>query len=182
MSAYIGLQALAGNVFIGSTAGAGVDPPAFNATAQVFGLWNPAGSGVNCVLDRIIVGQADATTPAISGLSISYLPNAGSAIGAAGAPITAFTGATPVNSRLGYGNASRTRFTPSAATTIATTFLMSIGLSQDSVTPGTGLVTSVFDFDGVVIVPQGVAVFLTGAPAAIGQLLTATLTWAEIVA
>src|SRR5438128_2903586 len=49
-------QTKAGNVYIGSTAAAGVVPPIYNNTAQTFGLWNPAGSGKNLVLVSLRVG------------------------------------------------------------------------------------------------------------------------------
>jgi hypothetical protein len=47
---YLPAQTLAGNVFIGSTTYAGIVAPAYNAAAQTFGLWNPAGSEKNEVL------------------------------------------------------------------------------------------------------------------------------------
>src|SRR2546425_8282152 len=45
-----------GLVFIGSTANAGVVPPAFNATAQTFGVWNPSTSGKNIIPISLTVG------------------------------------------------------------------------------------------------------------------------------
>lgn len=181
MSAYIGQQALAGNVFIGSTAAGGVAIPLTTATAQVFGLWNPSGSGVKCVIDKLSLGIVTLGTNIVAALAWSYLPNAGSAIGAAGAPITAFTSAAPVNAIIGQGNASKVRFTPSAATTIAATHLMSIGLSSTTGTVTDEVGQMVYDHDGNLIVPQGVAIFLVGSVAP-GSTYQATLTWAEVAA
>ena len=50
-----------GRVFMGTTAVAGVKPPAYNATAHTFCLWNPAGSGKNFVPLRLNMGFADTT-------------------------------------------------------------------------------------------------------------------------
>lgn len=170
--------ALAGQCFFGSTTQGGVTLPAEDATAQTFVLWNPAGSNVNLVLNKLAMGQADATTPAITGIGLSFLMNAGAAIGT-GAPVSAFTATAPINARIGNGPSSKARFSLSA-TTIATGFLMSLGLSQDSVTPGTGLDTAVYDFGGCVILPPSTLIALCGAPAAPGQDFTATIHWAEV--
>lgn len=174
---YLPAQTLAGNVFIGSTLAAGVAIPAYNATAQVFGLWNPAGSGKNLALIKIMGGIATAGTPAVAALGLSYLPNAGGSI-ATGAPISAFTDSTPVNGLLGKGNASAARFTLSATTT-APTFFYDLGVSQESATPGTGLFWFEHDFDGAVIVPPGTYVGLGGS-AAPGQTVQTTLVWMEL--
>ena len=119
MSAFFTQQALAGQGFIGSTAAAGVAIPLTTATAQVFGLWNPAGSGVKAVLDKLSLGIATLGTNIVAALNWSHLPNAGATIGAAGAPITAFTDTTIRNCIVGAGNAAKCRFTGSAATTSA---------------------------------------------------------------
>ncbi len=171
-------QVLAGNMFIGSTAAAGVAIPAYNATAQVFGLWNPLGSGKVAVPVYITVGVATVGTPAVSDLSLSILANAGSQV-ATGAAITAFTAATPVNARLGSGKVSGMRFTASAATTTAPSHLMSLGVSQESATPGTGLFTARFDFCGSVAIDPGTYIGIGGS-AAIGQTAAVTLVWYEI--
>jgi len=171
-------QALAGNVFIGTAPIAGVDLPAADGTANTFGLWNPAGSNIMLVLGKFNVGIVNATTPVLSGLTLSYVPNAGSAIGAAGAPITAFTATAPVNARIGNAKAPRGRFTV-AATTIAMTPLMALGLSHESTTAGTNPDTWVYDFGGLVIVPPNMFVGF-GGTAAQTQNLMPSITWAEV--
>jgi hypothetical protein len=174
---YLPAQALAGNVFIGSSLAAGVAIPAYNATAQVFGVWNPAGSGKNLILLKFMAGVATAGTPAVAALGLSYLPNAGGSI-ATGAPISAFTDSTPVNGLLTKGNASAARFTL-AATITAPTFFYDLGVSQESATPGTGLFWVEHDFDGAVIIPPGVYVGVGGS-AAPGQTIQSTLVWMEL--
>lgn len=175
---YLPAQTLAGRLFIGSTTYAGVTVPAYNATAQKFGLWNPLGSGRNLMLVKLTLGHADATTPAISSLGLSYLANTGSTIATA-APISALTETAPVSGMVGQTPAHVGRFTLSA-TTSAPAFFYELGFSQDSATPGTGLDTCIHDFDGAVIIPPGTYVGLGGAPLAPGQDLMATLTWIEL--
>jgi hypothetical protein len=171
-------QMLAGNMFIGSTAAAGVVIPAYNATGQVFGLWNPAGSGYTLVPVCITIGVATVGTPAVSDFSLSILTNAGGQV-ATGSPITAFTAATPVNARLGSGKVSQAKFTASAATMTAPAHLMSIGASQESATPGTGIFNIRFPFDGSLAIDPGTYVGVGGS-IAIGQTAAVTLVWYEI--
>jgi hypothetical protein len=171
-------QMLAGNMFIGSTAAAGVAVPAYNATAQVFGLWNPAGSGYTAIPVFLTAGIATVGTPAVADLSLSILTNAGSQI-ATGSAITAFTASTPVNARLGSGKISQMRFTASAATTTAPAHLMSLGASQESATPGTGIFNIYFPFNGSLAVDPGTYIGI-GASTALGQTAAVTLVWYEI--
>jgi hypothetical protein len=177
---YLPAQTLAGNVFIGSTTYAGVAVPAYNATAQVFGLWNPAGSGKNAVLVRLNLGVASVGSPAVAALGLSYLSNVGSAIGASGAPITAFTETAAVNGMVGKGVSNGARFTLSA-TTIAPTFFYNIALSQETTSAVNGIMWSQHDFDGCVIVPQNTYIGLGGS-AAPGQTIQASLVWFELPA
>ncbi len=171
-------QMLAGNMFIGSTAAAGVAIPAYNATSQVFGLWNPAGSLYTLVPVYLTAGIATVGTPAVADLSLSILTNAGGQV-ATGAPITAFTAATPVNARLGSGKVSQAKFTASAATMTAPAHLMSLGSSQESATPGTGIFNINFQFNGSLAIDPGTYVGIGGS-AAIGQTAAVTLVWYEI--
>jgi hypothetical protein len=171
-------QMLAGNMFIGSTAAAGVAVPAYNATGQVFGLWNPAGSGFTAIPVFLTAGVATVGTPAVADISLSILTNCGAQI-ATGAPVTAFTAATPVNARLGAGKVSQMRFTASAATMSAPAHLMSLGVSQESATPGTGLFNIFFPFNGSLAVDPGTYIGIGGS-AAIGQTAAVTLVWYEI--
>jgi hypothetical protein len=174
-------QAKLGRVFIGSTTNAGVAVPVYNATAQTFGLWNPAGSGVNLVLGKLSVAVATLGTNIVSALGLSYLLNVGAAIGAAGAPITAFTATAPFNAILGQGDAPKGRFTLSA-TTIAPAFLMSLPMAQNvSTTAPNAEQAYSFDFDGMLIIPPNVYIGLGGS-AAPGSTYQASLSWAEVAA
>lgn len=168
--------ALAGQCYVGSTAATGVDIPIYNATAaHTAVLFNPSGSGVNALLNWVAAGQADASTPAISGLGLSFLTNAqGPATGAA---VVTFTDALVQNAIIGKGGA-KCRF--GAASLSATTLLGSIGFSQDSVTPGANIDAVVFYANGSIVLPPATCLALVGAPIAFGQAMVASMGWAEI--
>lgn len=177
-------QALAGNAFIGATAVAGVAIPISTATSQTFGLWNPAGSGVNVVLNKLTLGVAADGTNAFAGIGLLALLNAGSQIGT-GAPVVSLTQVSPVNCKVGAGAASKVRFAPAAiAVTTAPAFLYGLGFSSfagDIATTALAPVQLIHDFNGGVVVPQGVAIFL-GGNAAPGLTTQISLTWVEVPA
>jgi hypothetical protein len=173
-------QALAGNCFFGSTTNAGVAIPAYNATAQVFGIWNPSGSGVALVLNKLSVAVATLGTNAVAALGLSVLRPVGSVI-ATGSNITAFTDTTPQNARIGNARVSKARFTLSATVT-APTFLMSLPMAQNATTtqPVAEQAYS-YDFGGSIIIPEGVYIGLGGS-AAPGSTYQASISWAELPA
>lgn len=178
---YLPSMMLAGKVFLGSTTNAGVAIPAYNATAQVFGLWNPAGSPVNVVLLKIMLGIATAGTEAVAALGLSVLTNTGNAIATA-APISAFT---QTNSQPGLLGAwagaqapSNARFTLSATTT-APTFAYNIGMWEGAGSTLPGTYWQEHDFDGVVGVAPGTYIGLGGS-AAPGSTYQITLAWMEL--
>ncbi len=172
--------ALAGNAFIGSTTSGGVAIPAHNATAQVFGLWNPLGSGVALVLNKIAIGVATLGTNAVASIGLSHLLGAGAQV-ATGGPITAFTNTAPTNARLGNGKAPKARFTLSATIT-APTFFLTLGMAQNATTTQPVAEQAYqYDFQGSVIIPEGVYIGLGGS-AAPGSTYQASLSWVEIPA
>lgn len=170
-------QRLAGKGFFGSTAAAGVAVPLTTATAQVFGMWNPPGSGVNVVLDKLILGIATLGTNIVAALNWSVHLNV-LAI-ATGSAITAFTETTIRNSVLGRGTVSKIKFTGSAATTTAATQLTPVGITSTTGTPTNASPVMVFDHQGMIILPEGAAIFLVGS-AAPGSTYQVGLSWAEI--
>jgi hypothetical protein len=170
-------QTQAGNVFIGSTTNAGIAIPAYNATAQTFGLWNPAGSGVDAVLLDLNLGVATLGTPAVAAIGLSYLGNTGATI-ATGAPVSAFTDTTPLNGRISRQANNRCRFTLSATIT-APSFFFSLGLSQETTAAQNGIQWMEYEFGGFLIVPPGTYIGLGGS-AAPGQTFQSSLVWLEI--
>ena len=176
-----------GGVYVGSTTNAGIAIPAYNATAQVFGLWNPAGSGVNIILISLDLAIATAGTEAIAALGLSYIPNTGNAIGAAGAPITAFTqtGSLPglIGANAGAAAPSQARFTL-AATTIAPTFYRNLAVTESSGSlVGASAYFNAFQlsytFSGADGVAPGTYIGLGGS-AAPGSTYQASLVWMEV--
>lgn len=178
MDGYIAQQALAGKMFIGSTTYAGVKPPAYNATAQKFGIWNPLGSGVDVVLGKLNLALATVGTEAVGAFGLSYLTPAGGQV-ATGSPITAFTATAPVNAKLGEGQPSRVKFTL-AATITAPTFFYNLGLAQAGTDAEVGFAILQHDFNGWIVIPPGVYVGL-GSSAATDQTLQGSLTWYEVL-
>lgn len=175
---YLPAMTLAGKTFIGSTMSAGVVIPAHDATAQVFGLWNPEGSGVNAVLVKLNLGVTTAATPAVSSLSLSVLPYTGGAVSASGSPISAFTQTVATPGRVGELGRSGARFTLSATMT-APTFFYSLSFSQESTSLANGLVSLTHDFSGCVVVTPGTYVGLGGSASPL-QTFQASLIWFEI--
>lgn len=168
-----------GNLFYGSTTNAGVAIPADNATSQVFGLWNPAGSGKLCVPVHFRAGIVTLGTRVVSSIHFNFLPNAGSAIGAAGAPISAFTETSAQSGIVGgSSHKNTTRFTLSA-TTIAMTNFWFTGLFHDLATGGAPP-AFVTDFDGSIILSPNNAMFLGSSDAATGSTYGATISWLEL--
>ena len=179
---YLPSYMIGGKVFIGSTTNAGVAIPAYNATAQVFGLWNPAGSGVNIILVKLALGIATLGTNIVGALGFSAVYNTGNAVGAAGAPITAFTQTSSlpglIGAAAGAAAPSAARFTLSA-TTIAPTFAYSIGVTSTTGTPVDASPVMTYDFDGLVGVAPGTYIGLGGS-AAPGSTYQASLAWIEL--
>jgi hypothetical protein len=169
-----------GTGYIGSAAGAGVVPPIYTTTAQTFGIWNRAGNTRNAVLQTLDVGVAVFGAQVIGNLCLSQSLNAGSALATGG--ISAFTAGTPSTAVVGSQAANTVSFAPGAATTLATTFLMSLNYSFFSTAAPTGGAPAPclhYDFEGGVIVPPNVAIWLASAPAAQSATFNPTLRWEE---
>ena len=76
--------------------------PITSTTAPTFILWNPYGSGVNCVLVHYVVGYA-AGTNVEGNVQLAVIQGAGAMV-ATGAPITAFTDGPTLNGNVGSGD------------------------------------------------------------------------------
>lgn len=167
-----------GRVFIGSTAVGGTAFPISTGTAATFGLWNTAPNKL-AVLLRLNVGFTSGTIA----LGEVGLANVAATTVATGSNITAFTdgvlGTTIRNAKIGQGEASSMRFTPSAATVVANTACYWIGSTHEGATGVGPACTISHDFDGAVIVPYGQFVFVCGSVAQTG-LFTMSLVWAEV--
>jgi hypothetical protein len=185
---YLPAMTVARKTFIGSTTNAGVAIPAYNATAQVFGIWNPAGSGIIIIPVRLTVAAATTGSTAVAALGLSALYNTGSQV-ATGSPITAFTQTSSlpgmIGDAAGAAGMSQAKFTLSATMT-APTFVYDLGMAT---TAGTATTTAappalnwgVFDFTGAIGIAPGTYVGLGGSVAP-GSTFQGSIEWMEIPA
>lgn len=149
-------QVVRGNVFIYSTAAAGIAPIVPAAAGLLPTLWNPTGSGYNFIPIRLLMGYVSGNNVP-GNFELATIPNAGNVLGV-GLPVITFTDVAPVNTLLGSGKVSKMRWAPAVCTfTPVPTFLMTLGLSQF-----TGIATTavapwslIHDFDGTLIVGPG---------------------------
>lgn len=165
----------AGNIFIGSTAVAGVALPISTGTAVTLALWN---TSVN--RNASLLGVAFGYTSGTIALGEFGIANqfVGSATGT-GAPLAAATPGTPKNAFLGSGLASSMTFIPATATlTAGGTAAMWLGKSIESATAGLGIFDGYVPLDVPLVLPPGQIAFLCGSVAQTG-LFTGSLVWRE---
>ena len=169
-----------GRVFLGSTAVAGVAVPASTTTTATFGLWNPAGSGVNIVMVKASLGYVLGATSATA-ICYVFQANMGSAIGTA-APFSAFTATTPLNALVGSGRTSQVKLTVSSGVmTAAGAIYRYSGMSHGVPITSTAAFAPVMteDFDGTFIIPPGVFVHQASSTAT-DNTYGITWMWAEL--
>jgi hypothetical protein len=150
--------------------------PITSTTAPTMILWNPYGSGINCVLVHYCVGWA-AGTNVEGNVQLAIIPVAGDSV-KNGAPISAFTTGATINGMIGLGTVQKARF-GSAATVVAATRFLSLGLNimvmdTAKATP----VSLMYDFNGTVILPEGTAVFDVASSATVATY-NRRLSWYE---
>lgn len=167
-----------GHLFFGSTAAAGAAIPAAGTSVTNHILWNPAGSKVNAVLVRATFGWVG-TTEAPGAIYYAFTTGAGSGVATA-APISAFTPATAQAGIIGAGTKSQVLFGTAATLAAAGTVLGTTGMSHLTTTGSAtfGSFTYLIDFDGMVIVPPGVAIY-PYATTATASTYMGTLIWYE---
>jgi hypothetical protein len=167
-----------GQVFIGCTAVAGVAVPKYDATAQVFSLWNPATSTKCLELLKINMGLTALGTRVVSNYALTLKSGCGSEI-ATGAVYTAFTEVAPISGKYANGIASVAKFAPAAATaTAAFSVYYNLPFGHDLAAGGSYPVMT-YDFDGTLILPPGTACTLVSATSATGTTNSVNLMWAE---
>lgn len=174
-------SAIAGDIFTGNIAAAGVVLPIYSNTTQQCGLWNPVGSGKDIVLIKIALTYVD-TTGAAGGFCLGYLSNAPAAIGT-GLAITAFTETAAVSNYPGGGSSSIAKFGQGATLTVtAPVVKRQLALNQNAFTAaGTGQMAyrNEITFDGEEVLTPGTAIFVAGNIATLSKL-TGSIVWAEI--
>lgn len=179
------VDALRGRVFSQAATPLGLAIPIYTATALAGGMpiLNPAGSGVNVELISVDIAYASGTAD-YAALGLMAL-NVGISNVATGAPITAFAETTPKNGLLFGGVASRVKSSNAGTVTItagtATDWIRTLmGINLEAQT-GTAHATQVsrVEFDGTIIVPPGVLVYLA-ATKATAALYASCVVWKEI--
>lgn len=174
-------QAVRGNLFFGSTAAAGVVPPAFSATAQTYAVWNPLGSGKNVVPVHLRLGLVTVGV-VTSNFCLGYTLGAGAQVATGGA-ITAGTFVAPVNGILGGGVASVTKFAPATITAgAAPLYLRTTGSTSFEATTPTA--ANNFwqlgeDYDGSLVVPPGVVIYVANNIAGVATW-DISMAWLEV--
>lgn len=160
-----------GRIFNGSTVVAGIAIPLSTTTSPAYGFWNPSGSGV--VMVPLMYTLAYVSGACVqTAVQLQILPNTGSAIGAAGAPIVAFTDALvpPVNVLYGLGNKGQVRQCIATSTIVAGGFLCALGYNTWTGADGTVPLNlrnpGYFDFQGILGIPPGNFVYPAGIVAA----------------
>lgn len=176
-------DALRGRVFSQTCTPLGLAIPIYTATAIAgsMPLWNPPNSGVNVELVSVSVSRASGTADfAAIGLMARKLDAV-----ATGSLCSAFADTTPVNGVLFGGSVSKVKSSNAGTVTVtagvAADFvrnLFTINLEADT---GTAHATSVAkeDFDGTLVVPPGVLVYLAATKASVA-LYCSTVVWKEV--
>lgn len=145
-------QTMRGNAFVYSTTTA-VSVVALG-TAAAPNIWNPAGSGKNLVIHKVVFGYAAIGTPVGSAFQYGILNNAGSQIGTA-APVVSLTAVAGVNLLIGSGISSVMRFAPATISlTAAPSLLCPVGFSTGSAAAPVGY-QMIDDVSGRIIIPPG---------------------------
>jgi hypothetical protein len=170
-------QTLRGNAFIYSvtTAVSVIAPAATGAPT----LWNPLGSGILCVLNKITIQVAAIGTPVISGFQYAYQTGVGANI-ATLAPVATFTDVKAVNLFLGGKNSkvSQMKFAPATDTGLSPTVFGGMGVNLGATstqTPWTGM----DDVDGRIIIAPG-TLFQIGASTATSTTFNISIWGVEI--
>lgn len=173
---------LSGQSFFGTGPIAGIAIPIQSSTTCRFCLWNPAGSGVNLVLNQLAFTKVDAADPGVGGYLLGLIPNAGSVAGTA-SPVATFTPVATQNGKFGNGGpTSKGRFASASTGTTVTTaaaLFYSLGLSRETVTDTVGPVNLVHQFNGALVLAPGAFAHLVGI-AADTQVSTASISWSEV--
>ena len=184
-------QAYRGNCFTLSTVGAGLAIPISSTTSPNLVLWNPAGSGKLAVPTRYVAGATLNATTVQGSINLLAVFNAGSAIATA-APFSAFAqaalGTNLFNGMLGGGNVSVMKSAATVTNTLtaaSVTIAACLGILSPSTVAGAvaaqaGSPAIVYDFDGTLIIPPGVAVYVAMSGAASTALVMQTLSWEEV--
>lgn len=161
-----------------STVAAGNIVGAAAAASTQFAVWNPLGSGINLVLQKLII-QIYSGTPTAGGLTISTFNASAvaSTLATAGAVRNNFVNG-PTGSGLCLASAGGTTLTGGLILTALRNSV--ICGSGTAVASASGIVGVVDNIDGEVVVPPGFGVVPTWAGAGTTFLVGYSLSWEEL--
>jgi len=160
-----------------TTVAAGNIVGAAAAASTQFAVWNPLGSSVNLVLQKLRIQQYSGT-PTAGGLTLSYFNASGVAtfLSTSGAVHSNY-----INGPLGQGVCLASAAGAALTGGSALTTLLNTGWSSSATAlaspAGIGYVEN---FDGEVVVPPGFGVVPTWAGAGTTYLVGYSLTWEEV--
>jgi hypothetical protein len=145
------------NTFIGTTLVAGTIIPISSATAATFALFNPFGSGKNVELISYDMSFLTATA-VVGALELTVLTGVGSSV----AIPTSVTAIVPLANPIGGPGGVPVAQLYSAATVVASTKIIALGLAFGTTTEQAGPIEAHLDFDGKIILAPGTLVHVTG--------------------
>lgn len=172
-----------GRVFSQAATPLGLAIPIYTATAIAGGMpiWNPPNSGVDVELIEVGIGYGSGTADFGS---IGVMGRKLEAI-ATGAIMTALAATTPFNGLLFNGQASRVQSSNAGTCTVtagaAGDWVRTVASINLEAATGTahGTLSVKYDFDGTLIVPPGVLVYIAATKASVALYAT-HVTWKEI--
>ena len=163
-----------GVTFIATTPITGVVVPISSTTSATFGLYNPSGSGKNVELIAYDLSFLTATE-VVGALEFAVLTGVGGGGAALPTGITAISALSNPIGGPGY-NPVVTAF--SAATVVASTKLIALGIAFGTVVEQAGPITAHLNFEGSIILAPGTLIHVTGNVAQTASALQ-QLIWAE---
>ncbi len=175
---------LAGRVFSQTTTPLGEAIPIYTATDIEGGMpiWNPTGSGVNVELISVAAGFVSGTSD-YGTVVLMARTDVGNQL-TSGSEITAFAGTTPDGGLLGSGGGSKVRSSNTGTVTVAAGVageavrtLFTVNLEKTTATAHR-IVDNELDFNGTVIVPPGVLVWMASR-VDVSALYAMSIVWKE---
>lgn len=182
---------LAGRVFSQSATPLGLAIPIYTATSIAGGMpiWNPPGSGVNVELISVDINRASGTADfgavgLMAGSVNSIATASGMSAIAATVPVCGYIfgpGSKVVSSNAGTVTVTAGVATAPVAGVAGAGWVRSLAAINLEADTGTAHTTSVsiYDFNGTVIVPPGVLVYLACTKASVALYATCVV-WKEI--
>jgi hypothetical protein len=173
-------HAIRGSLFHGMSVTAGHAIPTDDTVTPTYALWNPAGSGVNCIPVCFRFGIMTLGTRVVSAIGFNIVTGLGSTI-ATGTNCTEFASTpTAIKAADWTTGSSKMLFSNTGTVTVvATTNFFTTGYYHDLAAGGSPP-PGIINFDGSWIVPPGTLIFPASHASATGSTYLMQLTWLEV--